>query len=82
MAVLAGAALSVELIGRVEGAKDFGVAVNIDQRTGADIPAAQRKKSRGIDVAEIGDEDDPVAVANLEAFVDRSCFHIVRGHST
>src|SRR5579862_823431 len=81
VAVFAGSALSVELVGRVQGAEGIGVAIDIDQRSGPDVAAMQRQKSRGINLAKVRDEDDPVAVANLESFVDGGRLHFRRCHA-
>src|SRR5579871_887125 len=78
VAVFAGSALPVELFGRVQAAKYFGIPVHVDQRIGADVAATQREESRGIDLSEIRNEDDAVTVANLESFVDGRRFHFRR----
>src|SRR5579862_5809681 len=70
VAVFAGTALAVELIGIVQSAEDLGVAVDLDQRFFAHVAAAQRQKSRRIDFPEIGNEDDAVSIANLKSVVD------------
>lgn len=70
VAVLAGTAFSVELVGRVQRAKDLGDAVEVDQRPGADVAAMQRQESRRIDFAQVRDEDDAVSVTDRESVIN------------
>src|SRR5215469_9077735 len=53
VAVLAGAALAVELGGIVQATEDGGVAIYVHQRFNPNIPAPQRQESRGINFAEV-----------------------------
>src|SRR5215471_8585065 len=62
VAVLAQAAFAVEFLWRVESAKDFGLAIQVHQRLCAHAAAMQRQKAGGIHLAQIGNEDDAVAV--------------------
>src|SRR5262249_55184710 len=53
MAVLACAALAVELIGRVQTLEDLGVAVDLHQRVHTHIAAAQWQEPGRIDFAKV-----------------------------
>ena len=70
VAVFADSAFSVKLIWSVQPAKYFRVAINIDKRACAHAAATQRQKTGRVDIAQMGNENDAVAVANLKSSIN------------
>src|SRR5689334_21452582 len=80
VAVFTIAALPMKPVGRMESAEDFGVAVNVDDSIRPDGSAAQRQESRRINIAQMGHEDDAMAIANLKALIHRGLLDFPGSH--
>src|SRR5579864_1121525 len=81
VAVFADSAFSVKLVWSVEPTKYFRVTIDVNQRSCAHAAATQRQETGRIDIAQMGNENDAVAIANLKSSVDRTALDLGRGHS-
>src|SRR5215467_14451151 len=79
MPVFTKATFAVEPVRRVERAKDFRITIDIHQRLGTHAAAAQWQEPGRINLSQVRNKNDAVAVANLEALVNRGLFHLRSG---
>src|SRR5215831_13555079 len=65
----------------MEPAEYFRVVIDINQRAGAHAATTQWQEAGGVDIAQMGDENDAVAIANLESSINRTALDLVCGHA-